>query len=635
MLLKNLAVCSLVVGLWLGSSGCKDEDDSSAGDGPFLSAGDLGPGAKLKTVSETEALSTLKAESFVYDNQPDDKTKSSLQLFLAVAAEDQGKCLDQKFDEIVAEGDASTLIFRGSFDASRCLDSTENQGLAFATSMGLFIQFTCDSADLSAYVGKSFGELSAGGPKFLPDQVCNTATFLVNTQADVSVSGKYTEDGKSQDVNFKSVTYSYVGDGAGNPCTRTTAGEEVTYVDGCLSIDKDVTLLDQADGKPSEDEGAESYERYEMAGIKASAKGDKAFFSAGKIKAQINAWVGELAYSGSDTPPLYSLNNGTKLLEGALGVYGNGGVRFGEMKTMALGSCGAFSLELRSGGTLVPAKADIAIAVTSPDGKLFTDAECKTAATTVTIVKATSSVALFAQPKDADTTDFMIQGVVKTTGYETTTMAYVELTGFDDGFLQFVDATAIRIGECKEMKIVHFDDKPATADIAIALASDDADFYSDAACTSAATSVTFKNGTPNAVFYLKAHTDANAVIVDATPAKPSPAISSTILDVDQEKVTFSGPDPVVRNTCNAFTLTHGFDAGDEAVKANLVIAVESVLADFYSDAGCVTAVTEVTIPSGQDHVEFYVKSAAGTAVLTADPAGDSMQTALESVVVSM
>src|SRR5690606_26775834 len=145
---------------------------------------------------------------FLYDEKPA-SDKSSLRFFLQDAGDDEDECFESLFNGIVAEGDSTTLRFEGHVDASRCLKEKDDN-LSFSMTFGGFFQVTCDSVDLSPYVGKSLGEVTSAGGALLGDVVCNNSTLLVNSQVDVKAAGKITEGDKTIEVNFHQITQGFI-----------------------------------------------------------------------------------------------------------------------------------------------------------------------------------------------------------------------------------------------------------------------------------------------------------------------------------------------------------------------------------------------------------------------------------------
>lgn len=126
-------------------------------------------------------------------------------------------------------------------------------------------------------------------------------------------------------------------------------------------------------------------------------------------------------------------------------------------------------------------------------------------------------------------------------------------------------------------------------------------FYTDANCTSNVTNVNIPNGQTRASFYFKGE-KARSATVTATVSGFNPTASSQIHTLTAAKaaslVFTTGVQTVLAGSCTAVTVERRDAFGNlslDAVTLNLSASAE---AEFFSDASCSGATTEVSIPEG-------------------------------------
>jgi hypothetical protein len=135
-------------------------------------------------------------------------------------------------------------------------------------------------------------------------------------------------------------------------------------------------------------------------------------------------------------------------------------------------------------------------------------------------------------------------------------------------------------------------------------------FYSDAGCTTAITSVTIPGGSNSASFYYK-DTKAGAPTITASATGLTSATQT-------ETVNAAAPSKLVFTTL-AQTLTAGVCSATITVQTQdtfgnpssvaaataVSLSTTSTGGAFYSDAGCTTAITFVTVATGANTASFY------------------------------
>ncbi len=153
-------------------------------------------------------------------------------------------------------------------------------------------------------------------------------------------------------------------------------------------------------------------------------------------------------------------------------------------------------------------------------------------------------------------------------------------------------------------------------------------FYSDAACTTVVTSVTFAAGTQGASFAFRA-TAAGALGVTATAAGLTPASQTqTLTSAGPTQLAFTTPArTVVAGVCSALLTVQTRDGASNPSNVSAATSVALAAAPaagvtFFTNATCTTAGTAISIPAGSNTASFYVRAtAAGAKTLTASSAG--------------
>lgn len=610
-MVRLLVVLSTVLAL----TGCEPEDDDASNgvDGAFLSMVDLTPVGKFEAMAVGDLKETLKEESFLYNNEPDgteDETEQDKQ---------SSACLLALLNDLSFEGDATRITLGSKLDVTSCFASSSEDGLKDAKSsmtLTTFLAFTCDGIDLTQYVGKKFGELAGDENAIFKQLQCPTTSMLANTRVDVSISGTFEVDGQSIPVNVQTVTYSYQGDANGNPCVKTVDGATRKLQDGCLSIDRTVDVENSSPSKDKAlaDEGTEQYRRYESVGIVEDLEGEKPYYSAGSFKAQIHDWSGEVSYSAGDVPPTYSMTKGPETVAGILGESGTGYLRFAEDQTVAYGTCSKVEIELTSlkDKKRLPSLVDAELTLTSSDVSVYADAKCKTQGKAFALPKGQSVVTFYVLTNASSTSSVVIDAKVTKGDYDPVASAYLEVTGIDTGSFEFKDVTEkIRQGQCMALTVAHYDDSSAKADIPLTLSSTDATFYSDAACANKVTAITWKKGATSASFYTKANDEATFQVSINADYEAQERSASVYISIDERKVYFGTAPVVTSGSCVKLAVLHGYDAGEAAATANIVLTLTPFGSELFSDQACTSTITSATIASGASKVEFYVKPDGG------------------------
>jgi hypothetical protein len=135
-------------------------------------------------------------------------------------------------------------------------------------------------------------------------------------------------------------------------------------------------------------------------------------------------------------------------------------------------------------------------------------------------------------------------------------------------------------------------------------------FYSDASCSTTATSVSIANGASTAAFYFKDGTAEALTLAAGATGLSSGSIALTVTSGTPAQLVVSAPSSVAAGLCsNAFTVYSRDASGNNAnVPSNKTVNLSGQgTGSFYSDSGCVTPVAAVVINSGANSTSFWFK----------------------------
>jgi hypothetical protein len=309
---------------------------------------------------------------------------------------------------------------------------------------------------------------------------------------------------------------------------------------------------------------------------------------------------------------------------------------------VAAGTCsGALTVETRdAGGTAFDVVADtvIALAVAPAGGlKLYTDDQCATEATSITIAAGTHGA------------DFHVRGTAAATVMITASSAglsdattMVAVTPGAPAALAFTNAPlTVDAGTCSGAVTVEVRDafgtaSPVAAATALTLAASPSagfTFYSDAACSTIATGATVTAGATSATVRFKATfpgpTGLTASATGLTSAmqteivQAGPAATLTIATAAQTLTT---------NSCSSVVTVQARDAaGNDARPSTIALsAAPPGGVTFYSDANCTMPITSLDTTGGLVSV-YFRRSSTGTFTLSASATGTSGATQNENI----
>ncbi|WP_224245760.1 hypothetical protein [Hyalangium gracile] len=164
-------------------------------------------------------------------------------------------------------------------------------------------------------------------------------------------------------------------------------------------------------------------------------------------------------------------------------------------------------------------------------------------------------------------------------------------------------------------------------------------FFSDSACQTVTTQVTVPAGNSRAAFYFRSTVAQFARVVVGTPSGLSPAFQDeTILPGSPAVLVFrSPPQTLLTGACSFRVELEARDAFGNAsafssqTPVSLVTQPSSGLS-FFSNASCVTAITQASFAAGTSRAFFYFKgNTGGTMVLMASASGVTAASQSETI----
>lgn len=297
--------------------------------------------------------------------------------------------------------------------------------------------------------------------------------------------------------------------------------------------------------------------------------------------------------------------------------------------TVVAGTCSpAVMVESRDfGGAPIAVESTVPVALSASAAgvSFFSDDQCASPITEVTLAAGTSSAKLFFLGTIAGSTTLTASanGLAAAQQTETITPAPASALGFT------TPPSSAVAGDCVPATVAAQDafrnvSAPTTSAVVTLAASDGsgAAFYSDASCTLAITDVAFPPE-GNAVSFFFRTTVAGTVTLTANSTGLTSANQmETIRPAAAASVVFSSPlQTVIVGTCAQATL-QALDAFGNvapvtsAIDAALSAAPGGVI--FYSDAGCTAPSATATLATGASSIGFWFSgTSTGSVILTA------------------
>lgn len=268
-------------------------------------------------------------------------------------------------------------------------------------------------------------------------------------------------------------------------------------------------------------------------------------------------------------------------------------------------------------------------------GGFYSDAACAVPAGSVTLDANSSLATLFYKTATPETGIW----IASHTGLASASWPYIAQaisSGEPSAVkLSFISSNSGAVGFCLPVSIITQSEEgvavPVTSSTVLNLSSTGGSFYSDASCSSAASSVPLAANQSAVSAYFKA-ASVNSYILFAEATGFS--LASAALNISPNLngpagLVLSGPSALSVNSCIPFAVLSLDSKNRSAVVASNTIVNLSFAGAmaYYSDSGCSTSITSLSIPSGSALSYFYVKgNSVGSHILTAEATGLSIAT---------
>ena len=291
----------------------------------------------------------------------------------------------------------------------------------------------------------------------------------------------------------------------------------------------------------------------------------------------------------------------------------------------------------------VTADTTVALSAVPPDGlQFFTEAGCAgTAVTSVTIRKSSSSVSFYF--KGTRTGDVTISA--SSPGLAEDSQVAQVLPGAARRLVFMSPARTTTAGACSAVAQLQSQDAQgnpapvpsATTVSLMASPSTDFQFYSDASCATAVASITLPMGASHGSFYFKGERAGTITLTAAATGLTNAVQEQTLVPGNASSLAFSTSTPaqtLLAGTCSMRTVESRDAFGNLATNGAIFNLSGSTLAEFFSDSGCTTSISQATIPSGSSSASFYFKGFTGglntSALLTLTASASGLTSATQS-----
>jgi len=240
---------------------------------------------------------------------------------------------------------------------------------------------------------------------------------------------------------------------------------------------------------------------------------------------------------------------------------------------------------------------DFNLVPTTDNGAFYNDADCTHAITSIPVASGASDAVFFVKASMDQNINF---------SFAPSTVNYPSLTHeLTVNPILTLGGTGSEAYSCVPLTIGL--SRVAAEDVAVAFTIDDATvghIYSDGVCEVTATSATIVKGDTSKVVYFMTSTP-EARSIDAVTASNGSVYGYSMV-AEQRNISATLP-AAIQNQCVHGTLDLAVSA---PVTFHVIPSVTDGAAGFYSDAGCTTSLTSITMAQGLPQAGFYVKPTA-------------------------
>jgi hypothetical protein len=286
-------------------------------------------------------------------------------------------------------------------------------------------------------------------------------------------------------------------------------------------------------------------------------------------------------------------------------------------------TCTAYRLDrLDELNLLAPAASSVGVAVSgnAADSSVYLDSSCTIASGTLTILGNQASLTFYFKKATAGTVPLSFATTTSPSLTSITKNVAVS-TGIASVLTFSAGATTIRRSTCSAYTLQTIDEaglaRNVTAATTVSLTDGaSGNFYSDAACTTKASSFVLTSGTSSKViYYSRLATGVVTLTAASTGFSPATRAVTVTTGLPAKVKVSAGASTVAVNSCTPYELSL-YDAADSLVAAttNATLEVASNLPTMglYSDDTCTAAASTIFMPTGSlKELVFAKASTAG------------------------
>jgi hypothetical protein len=260
----------------------------------------------------------------------------------------------------------------------------------------------------------------------------------------------------------------------------------------------------------------------------------------------------------------------------------------------------------------------------------YSNSNCTTAVTSINLAAGTSSGSFYFRGTNAGTVTVSatMGGVPAATQNATITPGAPTALAFSQTSL------TMTAGDCRQVILRSTDGfgnpSNVTSNQAISLAANPSggfSFSTASNCSSTVTQVTIAASQNSVTLYVRGTVSGSVTVTASRTGFTNGTLTVAVNPAAPSRIEFqTAPQTVVVGACSAITTVRLLDAFSNVVTAaantqiNLAGSTGSIA--FYSNAGCTSAVTSTTVPTGQSSASFYFKGTnAETVTITASSTG--------------
>ncbi len=249
-------------------------------------------------------------------------------------------------------------------------------------------------------------------------------------------------------------------------------------------------------------------------------------------------------------------------------------------------------------------------------GTFYSDSGCTTSATTVVINSGTSAQTFYYKNTANEFLTLSATATSIAIGYLPVSVGTMKMV--------LSGSSSINSGTCSAYTLTTQDGTGVTTNVSVdrtfALVGQGTGlFYSDAACTTAITSVTVTSGTSSKIFYYKNDRTANLTFQASLSGFNSASFNLSVVAQAATKMLIAGPSQVPASACSAAFVVTPTDVNNNAkvFPSTTTISLSGGGAGvFYSNANCTTPTSTLNVTAGASNATFYYRNANSNLTLT-------------------